>query len=94
MVYLDVCDFSPKEVKILTIVKAVETLMSNGTDNRVVLHFEQDELPMIVKNRRNSKRIHELSGSKFINDWVGTRIKVAVNEINLFGKIHEVVRVQ
>ena len=48
---------------------------SNTNENKRVLHFEGDVLPMIC-NETNAARIGKLAGSGYYDDWVGLKIQL------------------
>lgn len=72
----------------LTISKATNDTITgeNGRkDNAPVVHFSNFPKPMIL-NKTNSKVIEKLTGSPYIEDWVGLTIEVYYDPDVRFGK--------
>lgn len=44
-------------------------------------------------NSTNLKTIHKSLGSPFIEDWVGKKIEVSIEQVKAFGEIHDALRV-
>lgn len=98
--YLGEADFGEKEEKILTIgkVNASEKVMTKdepkGKDKTVIHWIEQNVKPMIV-NVTNAKAIEKVTGSGYIEDWVGHKIQLYIEHgIKAFGDVVNAVRVR
>lgn len=81
---------------ILTI-KSVREEKVTGTDGKkddcVVCYFYENVKPMIL-NSTNLKMIAKLYRTNFIEDWVGKRIQVGIEQVKAFGDIVDALRVR
>lgn len=94
--YIGAYAFEPGEEKILTIKTAKHEKVkdtSGKTDDCLVVHFKEDEKPLIV-NVTNSKAISKVAGSPYIEDWPGTVVALFTMEVSAFGETVEAVRVR
>ena len=98
--YLGEADFGEKEEKILTIgkVNASEKVTTKdepkGKDKTVIHWVEQNVKPMIV-NVTNAKAIEKVTGSGYIEDWIGHKIQLYIEHgIKAFGDVVNAVRVR
>lgn len=55
--------------------EAVYNPKTNTNENKRVLHFEGDVLPMIC-NETNAARIARLAGSPYYDDWLGVKVQL------------------
>lgn len=79
--------FKPGERKTLTITKAgkEKVVGENGkTEEKLVVHFKEKELPMIC-NATNAKMITKLTGTPNIMQWPGQVIVLAVEQVRAKG---------
>ena len=96
--YIGEADFDEGEEKIVTIshVKANVTVKTaEGSSQKAVCYFmEQGVKPMIL-NVAKSKSIQKVTGSKFVEDWTGTKIQLYIDDnVKAFGDIVSAVRVR
>ena len=71
----------------------VEIIGDGGKkQKKPVIHFKGASKPMIL-NSTNSKMIAKLTGSKFIEDWVGKQVIIRVVQERSFGELMDVIRV-
>lgn len=81
---------------ILTI-KSIQEEMVTGTDGKkdtcVVARFSERVKPMIL-NSTNMKTIAKLYKSNFIEDWVGKKIQIGIENVKAFGEVVEALRVR
>lgn len=96
--YIGEADFELGEEKIVTIknVKKDEAITGNDGSRSVktVIYFEEAVKPMIL-NVAKAKSITAATGSKFIEDWIGKRITLYIDDkVRAFGEIVSAVRVR
>lgn len=81
---------------ILTI-KNVREEQVTGSDGKkddcVVCYFYENVKPMIL-NSTNMKMIAKIYKTNFIEDWVGKKIQVGVEQVRSFGDIVDALRVR
>jgi hypothetical protein len=80
----------------LTISKTAKekVIGANGKkDDCFVVYFKDADKPMIL-NRTNAKTITKITGSPFIEDWVGKQIVLGVDTVSAFGELTEALRVR
>lgn len=81
---------------ILTI-KNVREEQVTGTDGKkddcVVCYFYENVKPMIL-NSTNMKMIAKLYRTNYIEEWVGKKIQVGVEQVRAFGDIVDALRVR
>lgn len=65
----------------------------NGKEQKLVLYFEGDVLPMIL-NKTNAKRIAKVVGSPYLDDWVGKQIQLYGEMVSAFGDTALALRVR
>jgi len=81
------------KVKIVSI-QVEEVNGGNGrVDNCIVAQLNDDNKPFII-NKTNSKTISEITGSPYIEDWVGKEIILFATTTKLKGEIVETLRVR
>lgn len=68
-----------------------------GTDGKkddcVVCYFYENVKPMIL-NSTNMKMIAKLYKTNFIEDWVGKKIQVGIEQVRAFGDIVDALRIR
>ncbi|MBU3661188.1 MAG: hypothetical protein FGM14_15050 [Flavobacteriales bacterium] len=62
-----------------------------GSEQCPVVLF--NECKPMVANSTNLKAIQKVTGSPFIEDWVGKQIELTVVKVKAFGEIHDAIRV-
>jgi hypothetical protein len=94
--YLGSHDLEPdKEYKVTIerIERDVEVIGDGGKkQKKPIIYFKGAQKPMIL-NSTNSKMIMKVTGSKYIEDWVGKSIIFKVMQEKSFGEIMDVIRV-
>ena len=94
--YLASHDLEPnKEYKVTIerIDRDVEVIGDNGKkQKKAILHIKGASKPMIL-NATNMKMISVVTGSKFIEDWIGKSVFIAIKQERNFGEMMDVVRV-
>lgn len=94
--YIGAYAFQPGEEKIVTISR-VQRAMVPGPDGKreecTIVHFVEKEKPLIL-NATNGKMIEKLSGTGYIEQWAGVRIKLVVEKVKAFGDVVAAVRVK
>lgn len=93
--YLGAYALQPGEEKILTIKSVGEETVKNaqGSEQCLVIHFEEKELPMIT-NSTNCKSITKIYGSPYIEDWIGKKIQIYAKKVQAFGETVEALRIR
>lgn len=95
--FLGEADFSEGEEKIVTIASVVSNVKvktAEGTSEKAVVHFAENIKPMIL-NVARAKAITKVSGSKFVENWVGVSIQLYIDDnVKAFGDVVSAVRVR
>lgn len=93
--YMGSYSFDEGEVKELKVkaIKKEEVTGQNGKKEEVtVISWESKEKPLIC-NKTNARAIATLTGSDYIEDWVGVTIALGVKEVRAFDGVVDAVRV-
>ena len=94
--YLGSFDLEPDKEYKVTIEKIdrdIEVIGDGGKkQKKAIVHFKGATKPMIL-NATNMKMIAKVSGSKFIEDWIGKTFFIKVMQERSFGEMMDVVRV-
>ena len=81
------------KVSIEKIDRDVEVIGEGGKkQKKAIVHFKGATKPMIL-NSVNSKMIAKLSGTNFIEEWVGKAFIIKVVQERNFGELMDVIRV-
>jgi hypothetical protein len=93
--YLGSYDFQPGEERIVTVkdVKREMVKGQEGTEEHTIVHFTEGYKPMIM-NATNSKMLTNLSGSPYVEKWIGTSFKLVVIKIKAFGEFIDALRIK
>ena len=93
--YLGSYDFQPGEERIVTVkdVKREMVKGQDGTEEHTIVHFVEGYKPMIM-NATNSKMLTNLSGSPYVEKWIGTSFKLVVVKIKAFGEFIDALRIK
>lgn len=85
----------------VTKVEQVEMIGSTGLKHsRIVLHLDKAPangllLPLVVGNKENAKAMEKISGSRYIEDWAGSRITIYVKKnVKSFGELVDALRIK
>lgn len=94
--YLGAYSLQPGQEIVLTI-KSVGQEPVIGTDGKketcVVCHWMENEKPMIL-NATNMKMIAKVLKSPYVENWIGKKIKIGVDQVRAFGDTVEALRVR
>jgi len=94
--YLGAWDFQPNEIKLLTIkeVKKVDVYdpQTRKKEPCSACFWIEDTKPMIL-NTTNAKTISAIMKSNFIEDWIGGKIGIRLENVKAFGDYVDAVRV-
>jgi len=72
----------------------IETVQNQqGKEEKPVMHFEGDVKPLIL-NTTNMKTIEKVTGSPYMDEWVGKKLRLYVTMVSAFGTTTEAVRVR
>jgi len=85
-----------KEYKVTfeRIERDVEVIGEGGKkQKKPIAHFKGAGKPMIL-NATNMKMVAVVTGSKYIEDWIGKTVVIKVIQERTFGEMLDVVRVQ
>lgn len=93
--YLGSYDFQPGEERIVTVkdVKREMVKGQEGTEEHTIVHFTEGYKPMIM-NATNSKMLTNLSGSPYVEKWIGTSFKLVTVKIKAFGEFIDALRIK
>jgi len=95
--YLGAYAFEPEEEKILTIREAHHGQVKGDkgrAEDCLVIHWQEKDVKPMIINVTNSKAIAKVSGSPYIEDWVGIKVGLFSAEISAFGEVVEAVRIR
>ena len=92
--YLGSWSFQPGEEKTVTIKEVKQEIVKNqnGSEECTVVHFVEDEKPLIL-NKTNGEMIAKVWGTPYIDDWPGKKIILKVKKVSAFGDMVDAVRV-
>jgi len=93
--YLGSYDFQPNEERTVTVkdVKREMVKGQEGTEEHTIVYFVEAYKPMIM-NATNSKMLTNLSGSPYVEKWIGTSFKLVVVKIKAFGEFMDALRIK
>jgi hypothetical protein len=93
--YLGSYDFQPGEERIVTVkdVKREMVKGQEGTEEHTIVHFTEGYKPMIM-NATNSKMLTNLSGSPYVEKWIGISFKLVTVKIKAFGEFIDALRIK
>lgn len=87
----------PDGKDVILTIKSTKRETVTGTNGKkeecFTCYFIEADKPMIL-NRTNCKTITNLAGSPYIEDWVGLRIQLGIDNVNAFGETVEALRVR
>lgn len=63
------------------------------TEDCIVCHFVENVKPMIL-NSTNCKTISKVTGTPYIEEWAGNRIRIGVERVKAFGDVVDALRVK
>ena len=58
----------------------LENKKKGSTDVKLVLYFKEDVKPLALNKKENPERIYKAVGSRKVEDWIGKRIALYVEE--------------
>lgn len=68
--------------------------LSGKKDDCLVIYFAESDKPMIL-NRTNARTIEKLTGSPYLEDWIGARIQLYVQrDVKAFGTTTDAIRIR
>ena len=93
--YLGSYDFQPGEERIVTVkdVKREMVKGQEGTEEHTIVYFTENYKPMIM-NATNSKMLTNLSGSPYVEKWIGISFKLVIVKIKAFGEFIDALRIK
>jgi hypothetical protein len=65
-----------------------------SSEERMVVHFREEGVKPMVCNVTNGETISQLVGSKYVEDWSGTKIAIYSTPVKAFGKTTNALRVR
>ena len=81
--------------KVVTIEKTLQQSVNNGNggvEDLPVIHIKG--MKPVVLNSTNIKAVARITGSNFIEDWVGKQITLYVQKVKAFGEMHDAIRIK
>jgi len=75
------------------VVKEVVTGNSGRKEQCMVMYFKEDYKPMIL-NRTNAKSIQALTGSAYVEEWVGHKVTLYGSTTRFGGDVVECLRIR
>jgi hypothetical protein len=96
--YIGEADFAEGQEIVVTI-KRIATKekikTAEGTSEKSVVYFAEPGIKPMILNVARSQSIEKVSGSKWLEDWPGTKIQLYIdNNVKAFGDIVSAVRVR
>lgn len=85
--------FNEVDVTIKQVTNEIITGEGNKKDECIVLRFAEFNKPMVC-NATNAKSIVKVTGSSFIEDWIGKRVTLYVSKIKAFGDVVDALRIK
>jgi hypothetical protein len=80
--------------RIVTVKNVKKTMVHDGQGGQEECPIvEFNECKPMVTNSTNLKTLAKITGSVFIEDWIGKRIELTVKRIRAFGEFHDAIRV-
>lgn len=68
-----------------------------GSDGKkedcAVCYWQENEKPMIM-NTTNLKMVAKLSGSDYIENWVGQKVRIGTEKVRAFGTVTDALRIR
>ena len=64
-----------------------------GSEDLPVLVFTDVKIKPMVMNATNLKAVAKVTGSNFIEDWSGFKVKITVKKVKAFGDVHDALRI-
>lgn len=101
--YLGSWSLEGREELAATVTKVETAEMFNGQGEkreRIVIHLDRAPkngllLPMVIGNKENAKMMEKITGSCYIEDWVGASIIVYVKTgVKSFGQVVDALRIK
>lgn len=81
----------------IMVVESVKSDRVTGPNNKsedcVICRFKGESKPMIL-NATNCKQMVKLSGSEFVENWVGMAVTLYVSKVKAFGDIVDALRIK
>lgn len=81
--------------KVVTIEKTMQQSVNNGSggsEDLPVIHIKG--MKPVVLNSTNIKSVAKITGSNFIEDWIGKQITLYVQKVKAFGEMHDAIRIK
>lgn len=81
----------------LTISKVVKELVTGASGRKeqcMVMYFKEPNYKPMILNRTNSKSIQALTGSPYVEDWVGQKITLFASTTRFGGDVVECLRIR
>lgn len=83
---------------IILTIKTVKQEQVSGTDgkkdNCMVVTFQEPSTKPLILNVTNAKTIQKLTGSAYVEDWIGKKIQLYVAQVNAFGDVTDAIRIR
>ena len=71
----------------------VLNLETNAKTDEIVLHFAEKQYKPMILNTTNKQAIEKATGTPFIEQWAGNKIKINVEKVKAFGDMHDALRI-
>lgn len=72
----------------------IETVQNQqGKEDKPVMYFEGDTKPLIL-NTTNMKTIEKVTGSPYMDEWIGKKLQLGTMMVAAFGTTTDAVRVR
>jgi hypothetical protein len=85
-------NFIEKDVTISGVEKDTVHDGKGGSEQLPILKFK--EVKPMVMNATNLKKVAKITGSPYIEDWIGVRIRLFVQKVKAFGEYHDALRIK
>jgi len=71
----------------------VREIGTNKEEKCLVIHWQENRKPMIC-NVTNAKAIEKATGTAYVQEWAGHKIKIGTEKVKAFGEIWDALRVK
>jgi len=71
----------------------VREIGTNKEEKCLVIHWQENRKPMIC-NVTNAKAIEKATGTAYVQEWAGHKIKIGTEKVKAFGEMWDALRVR
>lgn len=79
-------------------IQQVKNEIVTGPDGKkeecTVMHFSEKDIKPMIMNATNSKTVHKLLKTPYIEEWTGSKIQIYIDNVRAFGETVEALRIR